>query len=86
MNNDEIIAEFSEAEGPEFSEAATLAALMELSNEIAALSLDLGVELPEDLLASVNKDDCDSADYADGLSEIVQHVRDQIGELGDGDD
>lgn len=78
MTNDEIIAEFNEA--------ATLAALMELSNEIAALSLDLGVELPEDLLASVNIDDCDSADYTDGLSEIVQHVRDQIGERGDGDD
>ncbi len=86
MTNDEIIAEFNEADGPEFREAAALAALMELSNEIVALSLYLGVELPEDLLESFDAEDCDNTEYADGLSGVVQYVRNQIGELGDGDD
>jgi len=86
MTNDEIIAEFNEADGPEFSEAATLAALMELSNEIVALSLYLGVELPEDLLESLDAEDCNNTEYADGLSGIVQYVRNQIGEIADGHD
>jgi len=86
MTNDEIIAEFNETDGPEFNEAATLAALMELSNEIVALSLYLGVELPEDLLESLDIEDCNNTEYADGLSGIVQYVRNQIGEIADGHD
>lgn len=79
MDNEEIIAEINaaaEADDPEFREVCTLASLVELSDEIAALALDLGAELPEWLMEGV--DDGDATDYTDALTVILRHIRGQI--------
>ena len=52
------------------SDAETLAALMEIANELAALSLDLGIEPPEP-----GEDVESAAEYADGLAEVIRHMR-----------
>jgi len=83
MTNDEIITEHNaaaEAGDPDFREAATLAAITELSTEVVALAMDLGVPLTEELLDSV---DGDAADCADGLTAIIRHVRGELDLRGD---
>jgi hypothetical protein len=83
MTNDEIIAEHNaaaEAGDTDFREAATLAALMELSTEVVALAMDLGVPLTEELMDSV---DGDATDCADGLTAIIRHVRGELDLQGD---
>ena len=54
-------------------DAATLAALMELSGVIAMISMDLGVELP-----TTGEDVEDLADYVDGLTVALSHIHDQL--------
>lgn len=84
MTNDEIIEEHNaaaEAGDPDFREAATLAALMELSTEVVALAMDLGVPMTEELLDSV---DDDATDCADGLTAIIRHVRGELDLQGHG--
>jgi len=86
MDNEEIIAELNaaaEADDPEFREACTLASLAELSNEIAALAHDLGVELPETL--AVESDSDHPADSADALTEVLRHVRGELEARRQGD-
>lgn len=78
MTDDEIIAELNEAaeaDDPDFREACTLAALTELSTEVVALAMDLGVPLTEALIDSV---DGDPTDCADGLTAIIRHVRGEL--------
>ncbi|MEX0385862.1 hypothetical protein [Spiribacter onubensis] len=77
MTNDEIIAELNaaaEADDSEFREACTLAALTEMSVEVVALAMDIGVPLTEEILDSV---DGDATDCADGITAIIRHVRER---------
>jgi len=86
MENAEIIAELNaaaEADDPEFREACTIAALSELSGEIAALAHDLGVELPETF--AVEPDSDHPADSADALTEVLRHVRVELEARRQGD-
>jgi len=54
-------------------DAATLAALMELSGVIAMISMDLGVELP-----TTGEDVEDLAGYVDGLTLALSHIHGQL--------
>lgn len=86
MESAEIIAELNaaaEADDPEFREACTIAALSELSGEIAALALDLGVELPDTLAGEPDSDH--PADSADALTELLRYVRVEMGARRQGD-
>jgi len=58
------------------NEAETLAILLELASQIAALGLDLDVEPPE---PDADLEDIESAaEYAEGLIDAVEHIRHQV--------
>jgi len=85
MTNDDIIAEFNEADGPEFREAATLASLMDLANDIVGLALDFDVD-PEAFAKQIERDTTDPSEYADVLRVALRTVREQIRGTSGGSD